>query len=337
LLNPRPWPGAAKPRGKGLARNKFAVGARAILLGRLKRGYLQDDGLKLERTPTGRMNQVMNQSQKSSPENRLRRVEGRHNALIKRLRQAFAHADLTDEGDCAIEGMHLVEEAIRSGLRFRAILFRESAQSLATRFLPQIGSHVETLLVPDKIFDSAVPSESPQGVAALVRLKGFSLDALLERIEVGPIVAVVGLQDPGNLGTILRSAEAFGGAGVILGEGTVSRFNSKVIRASAGSLFRLPVVPANSEGGIDAIVFKLRGKGMRLLATSAHKGTPLDQAALTGTSAIFIGGEGAGLPKSLMAQMDETIAIPHSPRVESLNAGVAASIVLYVAARQRPP
>jgi RNA methyltransferase, TrmH family len=277
----------------------------------------------------------MKPSEKSSPTTRLRRVEGRHNALIKRLRQAFAHAESTDEGDCAIEGVHIVEEAIRSGLRFRAVLFRESAQSLSTRLLPQIGSHVETLLVPEKIFDGAVPSESPQGVAALVRLKEFSLDDLLERTELGPIVIVVGLQDPGNLGTILRSAEAFGSAGVILGEGTVSRFNSKVIRASAGSLFRLPVLSAKAASGIDAVVAQLREKSLRLLATSSHKGTPLDQAALTGASAIFIGGEGAGLPKSLMSQMDETIAIPHSPRVESLNAGVAASIVLYEAARQR--
>jgi RNA methyltransferase, TrmH family len=277
----------------------------------------------------------MNRSEKPSSESRLRRVEGRHNALIKRLRQAFAHAELTDEGDCAIEGVHLVEEAIRSGLHFRAILFRESAQSLATRLLPQIAAHVETILVSDKIFDTAVPSESPRGVAALVRLKEFSLDDLLERIGVGPIVAVVGLQDPGNLGTILRSAEAFGSAGVILGDGTVSRFNAKVIRASAGSLFRLPILSAKSEEGIDAVVSMLRGKEVRLLATSSHKGTPLDQAALTGPSAIFIGGEGAGLPKSLMAQMDETVAIPHSPRVESLNAGVAASIALYEAAGQR--
>ncbi len=278
----------------------------------------------------------MKQNEKSSPETRLRRVEGRHNALIKRLRQAFAHAELTDEGDCAIEGVHVVEEAIRSGLRFRTILFRESAQALAARFLPQIGSHVETLLVPERIFDSAVPSESPQGIAALVRLKEFSLDDLFERIELGPIVVIVGLQDPGNLGTILRSAEAFGTAGVILGEGTVSRFNSKVIRASAGSLFRLPVV-SGKVAGLDAIVAELRAKQVCLLATSSHKGTPLDQAALTSRLAIFIGGEGAGLPKSVMSQMDETIAVPHSPRVESLNAAVAASIVLYEAARQRRP
>lgn len=278
----------------------------------------------------------MKQNEKSSPETRLRRVEGRHNALIKRLRQAFAHAELTDEGDCAIEGVHVVEEAIRSGLRFRTILFRESAQALAARFLPQIGSHVETLLLPERIFDSAVPSESPQGIAALVRLKEFSLDDLFERIELGPIVVIVGLQDPGNLGTILRSAEAFGTAGVILGEGTVSRFNSKVIRASAGSLFRLPVV-SGKVAGLDAIVAELRAKQVCLLATSSHKGTPLDQAALTSRLAIFIGGEGAGLPKSVMSQMDETIAVPHSPRVESLNAAVAASIVLYEAARQRRP
>lgn len=277
----------------------------------------------------------MNRRDEPSAQTRLRRVEGRHNALIKRVRQAFAHAELTDEGDCAIEGIHIVEEAIRSGLRFRAILFRESAQTLAARLLPQIGSHVETLLAPDKVFDSAVPSESPQGVVALVRLKEFSLEDLFERVELGPFVAVVGLQDPGNLGTILRSAEAFGSAGVILGEGTVSRFNSKVIRASAGSLFRLPIVSAKAAGGMDAIVSQSRAKGVRLLATSSHKGTPLDQAALTRAAAIFIGSEGAGLPKSLVAQMDETIAIPHSPRVESLNAGVAASIVLYEAARQR--
>ncbi len=272
---------------------------------------------------------------KSSQQNRLRLVEGRHNALIKRLRQAFAHAERTDEGDCAIEGVHIVEEAIRSGLRFRAILFRESAQGLATRLLPQIGSHVETLLVPERIFDSAVASESPQGVAALVRVKEFSLDDLLERMELGPIVVVVGLQDPGNLGTILRSAEAFGSAGVILSEGTVSRFNSKVIRASAGSLFRLPAVSGKAAGGLDAILSQFRERGIRLLATSSHKGTPVDQAMLARASAVFIGGEGAGVPKFLMAEMDETIAIPHSPRVESLNAGVAASIVLYEAARQR--
>jgi len=266
---------------------------------------------------------------------RLRRVEGRHNALVKELRLAFGHAERTPEGDCAIEGVRILEEAIRSGLRFRAVFFRESAMERAERLLPQIGAHVETLLLPDKLFDGLVPSETPQGVAALVRLKEFSLEDLLERTQVGPILVVVGLQDPGNLGTILRSAEAFGSAGVLLGEGTVSPFNSKVIRASAGSVFRLPVVVAKTAGGMEAVVAKLREHGVRLLATSSHKGTALDQAKLTEPCAIFVGGEGSGLPRHMMALMDETLAIPHTPQVESLNAGVAGSILLYEAARQR--
>ncbi len=270
-----------------------------------------------------------------SAQHRLRRIEGRHNALVKDLRQAFARAELTDTGECAIEGTRIIEEAIRSGLRFRAVFFRESSQDRATRLLPQLGTHVDTLLLPDKLFDDAVPSDSPQGVAALVRLKEFSLDDLLERLQVGPIIVAAGLQDPGNLGTILRSAEAFGSAGVILGEGTVSPLNSKVIRASAGSVFRLPVIVAKSAGGMEKILAKLRAQGVRLIATSSHKGAPLDQADLSRAVAVFIGSEGSGIPRTLLAQLDETVAIPHTPQVESLNAGVAGSIVLYEAARQR--
>jgi TrmH family RNA methyltransferase len=279
-----------------------------------------------------------------SPQHRLRRIEGRHNSLVKQLRQAFSHAELTEAGDCAIEGLRILEEAIRSGLRFSAVFFRESAQDRAERLLPQLGAQVETLLLPDKLFDSLVPSESPQGVAALVRLKEFSLDDVMEkeRLQIGPIVVLSGLQDPGNLGTILRSSEAFGSAGVVLGEGTVSPFNSKVIRASAGSVFRLPMIHGQSHargksstGKLEEVSNKLRAQGVRLIATSSHKGIPLDQADLNGATAIFFGNEGAGLPREVMSKMDEVIAIPHTAQVESLNAGVAASIVLYEAARQR--
>ncbi len=266
---------------------------------------------------------------------RLRRIEGRHNALVKELRQAFARGERTPEGDCAIEGVRIIEEAIRSGLRFRAVFFRESAAERAERLLPQIGAHVETLLLPDRLFDGAVPSETPQGVAAFVKLKEFSLENVLERLQVGPILFLAGLQDPGNLGTIVRSAEAFGSAGVLLGEGTVSPYNSKVVRASAGSVFRLPIVSVKKALGVDVICTKLRAQGVRLLATSSHKGTPVDQAKLAERAAVFIGSEGSGLPRHFMSQMDETIAIPHSEQVESLNAGVAASVVLYEAARQR--
>jgi TrmH family RNA methyltransferase len=155
---------------------------------------------------------------------------------------------------------------------------------------------------------------------------------------LGPIIVLAGLQDPGNLGTILRSSEAFGSAGIVLGEGTVSPFNSKVVRASAGSVFRLPIIHRHGKSTtakLEEISEMLRTQDVRLLATSSHKGTPLDQADLKSPAAIFFGNEGSGLPRDLMAQMDESVAIPHAPQVESLNAAVAASIVLYEAARQR--
>ena len=265
----------------------------------------------------------------------LRRIEGRHNALVKELRQSFAWSEATEQGFCAIEGVRILEEAIRSGLRFQAVFFRESSQNLAERLLPQLGAHVEKLLLPEKLFNASVPTEAPQGVAALVQLKQFSMQDVLERLQVGPVIVVVGLQDPGNLGTILRSAEAFGSAGVLLGEGSVSPFNAKVVRASAGSIFRIPVVIAKGASGVQQTFAKMRSENFRLIATSSHKGTALDQANLTGPVAIFIGSEGSGLGRDLLAQVDELIAIPHATQVESLNAGVAGSIVLYEAARQR--
>jgi TrmH family RNA methyltransferase len=273
---------------------------------------------------------LKNSSQADS--GRLRRIEGRHNALVKDLRQAFGRGELTSAGECAIEGFRIIEEAVRSGVRFRAVFFSESAEPRAHKLLPQIAFQVEALLLPDKLFISAVTSQTPQGVAALVHLKTFSAEDVVQSPSPGTILVIAGVQDPGNLGTILRSAEAFGAKGILLGEGTVSAYNSKVIRASAGSVFRVPVAKTTLESAIEL----LRAKSFRLLATSSHKGVALPQAELNGATAIFIGNEGAGIDKKLLTQMDELVMIPHSPKVESLNAGVAASIVLYEAARGKP-
>ena len=262
---------------------------------------------------------------------RLRKIEGRHNLLVKELRQAFSRSELTGSGECAIEGFRVIEEAVRSGLRFRAVFFAESAEPRAHKLLPQIASQAEALLLPDKLFSSAVPSQTPQGVAALVQVKAFSADEVIESSSPGPILVIAGVQDPGNLGTIIRSAEAFGARGILLGIGTVSAYNSKVVRASAGSVFRVPTAKTKTDSAIEL----LRSKSIRLLATSSHKGTALPATELRGANAVFIGNEGAGVDKKLLTQMDELIMIPHSPKVESLNAGVAASIVLYEAARQR--
>ena len=261
---------------------------------------------------------------------RLRAVAGRHNARLKELRLAFRRGQLTAEGECAIEGIKLLDEALRHGQHMVSVFFSESVRPLAERLLPQISERTETLVLPAALFKAIVPSETPQGVAAFVKLRSFTVAQLLDRSREGPLVVAAGLQDPGNLGTIIRSAEAFGAAGVFLTEGTVSPYNSKVLRGSAGSIFRLPCVQISSA----ELIPLLRRGGVRLLATSSHKGTALPEVNWTLPVAIFIGNEGAGLRRELLHQMDETLVIPQAAPVESLNAGVAASIVLYEAARK---
>jgi TrmH family RNA methyltransferase len=260
---------------------------------------------------------------------RLRRIQSAQNARVKELRRAFAQAAPSD-GAVAVEGMHMVEEAIRSGLRLTTVFFSESAKERAHKLLPQLSAHTEALLLPDEVFASAVPSETPQGVAALVGAKLFALDEMFAAVPA-LLVAVVGLQDPGNLGTIARSAEAFGVSGLLLGERTVSPWNWKAMRASAGSLFRLPMIKVELTKALEEI----KRRDVRVLATSSHKGTPISEVDLRAPVAFVVGSEGAGVPKDVLAQADRVIAIPHSARVESLNAGIAASIVMYEAARQR--
>ena len=263
-------------------------------------------------------------------EDRLRRVESRQNARVKELRRSFSESAPNAQGEVAIEGMHLVEEAIRSGLRVAAVFFSESARERIHKLMPQLSLQTETLLIPDDVFAGAVPSETPQGVAALVKVKTFKLD---EAFSPAPALVVIcaGLQDPGNLGTVARSAEAFGATGLLLGERTVSPWNWKAVRASAGSMFRVPVVKIELARALQDV----KARGVWILATSSHKGTVIARVDLRGPVALIVGNEGAGLPKDVLAHADEVIAIPQSSRVESLNAGIAASVILYEARRQR--
>lgn len=282
----------------------------------------------------------MSQAFTNPPHERLRPIASRQNALVKDLRKAFTQAVPAEDGSVAIEGVKLVEEAIRSGLRLRAVFFSESGRERANRLLPQISHATMTVLLPDDIFHSAVATETPQGVAALV----YPHSAILEDVfrlapslipDAAPsatlILGCAGLQDPGNLGTILRSAEAFGASGVLCTDGTVSSANPKVARASAGSVFRLPCVKLAT---IDALA-AISEHGLRLAVTSSHKGRPVHEIDLTLPTAIFIGSEGQGVPRAVLDAADEAILVPHSPKVESLNAAIAASILLYEAQRQR--
>jgi TrmH family RNA methyltransferase len=273
---------------------------------------------------------------------RLRPVSSRQNALVKKLREAFAQGT-SEDGFCAVEGIRLIEEAIRSRLKVHALFVRQSAQARAERILDQLSKHAEALLVPNEVFDSAAITEHPQGIAALVQTPHFDLEAAL---AAHPALAVVaaGIQDPGNLGTLIRSAEAFGAGSVISIQGTVSQWNSKVIRASAGSVFRLPVVKTRS----DELISDLRARDISAIAlvaprnedaedfdgTTPQKPLRLQNADLTRACALFVGNEGAGISRELFSVINEFIAIPQA-RVESLNAGVAASVALYEAQRQR--
>jgi TrmH family RNA methyltransferase len=263
-------------------------------------------------------------------EGRLRRVNSRQNGRVKELRRCFADTAPNQQGEVAVEGMHLVEEAIRSGLRLSTVFFSESARERVHKLLPQLSAQTEALMLLDDVFASAVPSETPQGIAALVQPKCFALDNVF--VPPPPLLVVAaGLQDPGNLGTIARSAEAFGLTGLLLGEHTVSVWNWKAVRASAGSLFRVPTVKLE----LSEALAEVKSRDVHVLATSSRKGTAIADVDLRRPVAFLVGNEGAGISKDVLAQADQVVAIPQSPRVESLNAGVAASIMLYEAARQR--
>jgi TrmH family RNA methyltransferase len=145
------------------------------------------------------------------------------------------------------------------------------------------------------------------------------------------VVVVAGIQDPGNLGTILRSAEAFGADGVIALPGTVSAWNPKCVRASAGSVFRVPLIATSAP----ECFTNLREAGARILTTAVDAAEPVDLVDLTGPVALILGNEGNGVPDGLARQADEKVTIPCPGAVESLNAAVAGSVMLYEAARQR--
>jgi TrmH family RNA methyltransferase len=259
---------------------------------------------------------------------RIRIVQSRQNARVKELRAALRKGEKTGTGLVAIEGMHLVEEALRSGLRLSAVFVRSSSLNLLNQL--RISDDIEILELPADLFESAVTTESPQGIAALAEAPAFTFENILAAPQ--PLIVVsTGLQDPGNLGTVIRSAEAFGATGLIALPGTVSIWNPKTLRASSGSAFRLPIVPANSKELLQA----LRASGIRALATTVNGGAPAQQVDLSQPTALFIGNEGSGLSAELIRECDGSITIPCPGPVESLNAAIATSILLYEAARQR--
>lgn len=257
-------------------------------------------------------------------------VTSRSNARVKQLRAAFAGQARLSGGLVAIEGDNLLGEALRSGMVLKTIFISERRE--LPRNLPR---SVEVLWLANDIFASVVETQSPQGIAALLVPPVPSLDSMLASTsDSAPLIMVAaGLQDPGNLGTLVRSAEAFGATGVLTTPGSVSAWNQKALRASAGSIFRMPVVAATLE-----VLASLKDRGITLVAAVAEDSRDAiaaQDADFNKPVAILIGNEGSGLSDETLALADVLITIPCPGRVESLNAAVAGSLLLYEASRQR--
>jgi len=253
-------------------------------------------------------------------------VSSRANSRVKQLRAAFAgHARLSG-GMVAIEGDHLLAEALRSGMVLKTVFVSERREVPAI-----VPRGVEVLRLTDEVFESVVETRAPQGVAALIVPPVPTMDAVLRGTPL--ILIAVGLQDPGNLGTLVRSAEAFGASGVLTTPGTVSAWNQKALRASVGSVFRMPVVAATAEE-----IARLKLQEVRLLAAVGFDDSETVAAQEMDFStgcALMIGNEGAGLTAEWIDMADARVTIPCPGPVESLNAAIAGSLLLYEASRQR--
>jgi TrmH family RNA methyltransferase len=267
----------------------------------------------------------------------VRNIESKDNARLKALRKAL-NTPGRDSGALAgggsslvgIEGPNLIQEALRAGLRITTIFVAQGAGRQLDKL--QVKRDIEVLELPKKLLDQALATESPQPIAALLERPIWSWTHLLKQNSQKALVIVLaGIQDPGNLGTILRSAEAFGATGIVSLPGTVSAWNAKAVRASAGSVFRVPMMAVSDKECIE----RLREAGLKVFAAAAKAKRSANLANLKDPLALIIGNEGSGVPHDLAAKTDDTIAIPCPGPVESLNAAVAASVLLYEASRQR--
>lgn len=241
-------------------------------------------------------------------------ITSHQNARVKELRAAFANN--SRDARVAVEGENLVAEALRSSVAEALLFVREN-------YTGKIPSGIETLHLSSDVFDKAVATETPQGIALL-------FEPPTPAIKPGPalILIAAGLQDPGNLGTLIRSAEAFGATQLITTTETVSPWNQKCIRASAGSVFRMPML-------LGKTAQQLKQSGIKIFAAVADNAAPFTEANLAQPCALLIGNEGAGLSADLLALAGEKLTIPMPGKIESLNAAIAGSLLMYEASRQR--
>jgi TrmH family RNA methyltransferase len=260
-------------------------------------------------------------------------LRSRRHALVERFRQLARKRDRSDPA-VLLDGWHLVGQAVSSGTPVEIVVLGADASETpeGTTLLARCeAAGIDVALASRSVIEAASPTAAPTGVVAIAQRHAWTLEDVL-RPAPALVFVTVAVQDPGNLGAIVRVADAAGATGVVATGHGADPFGWKALRGAMGSGFRLPLVsevePANALG-------VLRHAGVRVLATASGHATPLDAADLRGPVAIVLGNEGAGVPPEIMTAADEQIAIPMRRGVESLNVATAAAVIAYEARRQR--
>lgn len=252
-----------------------------------------------------------------------------HNPRVKEWSQLLDKKGRTRQRKFLIEGVHLVQEALASGADVETVLF-SLERGLPAELDREAHLQLEWVAVSESVLNRCTDAQTPQSVVGIVRKSAEMAEALLAR-SGGLVVVVDGVQDPGNLGTIIRSADAVGAAGIVLGKGTVDLYNPKTVRSTMGSLFHVPIV----ESDLVPLLAEAKRRNIRLMGTSLQASRNCFESDMTGDLWIIVGNEGGGVSREVAALADEQVMIPMRGGSESLNVAMAATVLLYESFRQR--
>ncbi|MGX4587402.1 TrmH family RNA methyltransferase [Paenibacillus chitinolyticus] len=234
-------------------------------------------------------------------------------------------------GAFLIEGIHLVEEAVRAGAPVRTLVYEADKGLPGTLADHAEAAGIETVSVTRPIMERCTDTETPQGMFAVVDKPAEPAETLLADTGSDLVVVVDGVQDPGNLGTIIRSADAVGASAVVLGRGTVDLYNPKAIRSTMGSLFHLPIVEADLQELLPAA----REAGRQIVVTSLQADSSCYALDMTRPTWLVVGNEGRGVSDAAGELATHRVIIPMQGQAESLNVAMATTVLLFEASRQR--
>jgi len=254
------------------------------------------------------------------------------NARVKLVKSLGLRKRREEEGRFVAEGLHLVSEADAGAIDFCLFTGNCAGTVEGKRIIDALNSSgVETLEISEKLMKEVSEVRSPQGILAVVKMQEGILDEICSK-KNATIIVCAGVQDPGNLGTIIRAIDASGAAGLVVSKGSVDVFNGKTVRASMSSIFRVPVARVDD---VRTAMKRLKEKGVKLLAADARAKAEFWDADLAQSTAVVLGSEAQGLPDDIIKMCDHAVRIPMPGGAESLNVAVSASVILYEALRQR--